>query len=89
MREAPSIMIIKELVARGAEISAYDPVVKKTQYLEGIKLTYATTKEECVSKSDAILLVTEWQEFIEADWAKLMTYSNNAVVFDGRNILKF
>ncbi|MBD8519615.1 UDP-glucose dehydrogenase family protein [Lysinibacillus fusiformis] len=89
MREAPSIMIIKELVARGAEISAYDPVVKKNQYLEGIKLTYATTKEECVSKSDAILLVTEWQEFIEADWAKLMTYSNNAVVFDGRHILKF
>ena len=88
MREAPSIMIIKELVARGAEISAYDPVVKKNLYLEGIKLTYATTKEECVSKSDAILLVTEWSEFIEADWAKLITYSNNAVVFDGRHILK-
>ncbi|WP_107947402.1 UDP-glucose dehydrogenase family protein [Lysinibacillus parviboronicapiens] len=89
MREAPSIMIIKELVARGAEISAYDPVVKKSPYLEGIKLTYAATKEECVSESDAILLVTEWSEFIEADWAKLMTYSNNAAVFDGRHILKF
>ncbi|OXS77030.1 UDP-glucose 6-dehydrogenase [Lysinibacillus sp. KCTC 33748] len=88
MREAPSIMIIKELVAKGAEISAYDPVVKKSSYLEGIELTYAATKEECVSESDAILLVTEWQEFIEADWAKLMTYSSNAIVFDGRQILK-
>ncbi|MGE7999175.1 UDP-glucose dehydrogenase family protein [Lysinibacillus sp. NPDC093190] len=89
MREAPSIMIIKELVARGAEISAYDPVVKKSPYLEGVELTYATTMEECVSESDAILLVTEWQEFIEADWAKLISYSNNAIVFDGRHILKF
>lgn len=89
MREAPSIMIIKELVARGAKISAYDPVVKKTSYLDEVKLTYAATKEECVSESDAILLVTEWSEFIEADWDKLMTYSNNAVVFDGRYILKF
>ncbi|MGE7090256.1 UDP-glucose dehydrogenase family protein [Lysinibacillus sp. NPDC048646] len=89
MREAPSIMIIKELFARGAEISAYDPVVKKSPYLEGGELTYASTKEECVSKSDVILLVTEWQEFIEADWAKLISYSNNAIVFDGRHILKF
>lgn len=89
MREAPSIMIIKELVARGAVISAYDPVVKKSSYLEGLELMYAATKEACVSESDAILLVTEWQEFIEADWAELMTYSNNAVVFDGRHILKF
>jgi len=89
MREAPSIMIIKELVARGAEVSAYDPVIKKSSYLEGIDITYAATKEECVEKSDAILLVTEWQEFIEADWVNLMTYSNNAVVFDGRHVLKF
>ncbi|WP_107923572.1 UDP-glucose dehydrogenase family protein [Lysinibacillus parviboronicapiens] len=88
MREAPSTMIIKELVARGAVISAYDPVIKKPSYLEGVELSYATTKEECVSGSDAILLVTEWSEFIEADWAELMTYSNNAVVFDGRHILK-
>ena len=89
MREAPSIMIIKELVARGAEISVYDPVVKKSLYLEGVELMYATTKEECVAESDAILLVTEWPEFIDADWATLISYSNNAIVFDGRHILKF
>lgn len=89
MREAPSIMIIKELVARGAKISAYDPIVKKSSYLEGVEVTYASTKEECVSESNAILLVTEWQEFIDADWSKLTAYSNNAVVLDGRYILKF
>ncbi|MGE7110300.1 UDP-glucose dehydrogenase family protein [Lysinibacillus sp. NPDC047702] len=88
MREAPSIMIIKELVARGAGISVYDPVVKKSSYLESVEVTYAATKEECVKESDAILLVTEWQEFIEADWVKLKSYSNNAIVFDGRHTLK-
>lgn len=65
MREAPSIDIIKALVARGAMITAYDPVVKHTELLNDVPIVYAKTADACVEYAELILLVTEWAEFTE------------------------
>ncbi|MET4560703.1 UDPglucose 6-dehydrogenase [Lysinibacillus parviboronicapiens] len=86
MREAPAITIIEELLKKGAHIKAYDPIVKDVTSLNN-KIKYANTKEQCVENVDAILIVTEWEEFVEADWKKIKMISKDAQVFDGRNIL--
>ncbi|MBM6997262.1 UDP-glucose/GDP-mannose dehydrogenase family protein [Paenibacillus sp. DXFW5] len=88
MREAPSIDIISSLVAKGARIVVYDPVVKHTPLFDQFNLTYASNIDECVTKADATLLVTEWEEFIQADWSSLSKLMKSEVIFDGRNMLK-
>lgn len=87
MREAPSIDIIKELADREANIFAYDPVVKYTVFLDGINLKYAASLEEAVVGAAAVLIVTEWSEFIGVDWMQLRSVLQYDVIFDGRNLL--
>lgn len=88
MREAPSQVIIEQLVGLGAEVSVYDPIVKQTDFFTGLGVSYGLTIEECVQSSDAILLVTEWDEFLHLDWGKLGLLVKEKVVFDGRNALE-
>ncbi|MNI36452.1 UDP-glucose 6-dehydrogenase YwqF [compost metagenome] len=65
MREAPSVDIVRSLVAKGAKVSVYDPVVKYTSLLDDIEVVYAENAADCISSADVILLVTEWEEFLE------------------------
>ncbi|GIO86582.1 UDP-glucose 6-dehydrogenase YwqF [Paenibacillus faecis] len=88
MREAPSIDIISSLAAKGADVFVYDPVVKYTSLLDNINLVYAKNIDECVTKADAALLITEWEEFIQADWSSLRLLMKTDIIFDGRNMLK-
>lgn len=88
MREAPSIDIIKALAEQKADIYVYDPVVKYTNVLDGISLKYAASLEEAVSEAVAVLLVTEWNEFVEVDWIQLKSVLQYDVIFDGRNLLR-
>ncbi len=86
MREAPAITIINELLRRGAKIKAYDP--KAMDYAKSIwqdKITYCANNYETVEKSDAILLLTEWNEFRRPDFEKIKALMNKPVIFDGRN----
>ncbi|MED4954417.1 UDP-glucose/GDP-mannose dehydrogenase family protein [Paenibacillus macerans] len=87
MREAPSVDIIKCLSAKGADVFVYDPVVKHTPLLDDINLVYANSMSECVKGANATLLVTEWEEFVQADWSYLAGLMAETVVFDGRNVL--
>lgn len=87
MREAPSIDIIKALAEQKADIFVYDPVVKYTDVLNGISLKYAASLEEAVSEAAAVLLVTEWNEFVDVDWIQLKSVLQYDVIFDGRNLL--
>lgn len=88
MREAPSIDIIKSLAAKGARVTVFDPVVKHTNLLDDFDILYAASKEDCIDNTDAILLITEWDDFIDNDWLLEQVKANSAVLFDGRNMVR-
>jgi UDPglucose 6-dehydrogenase len=87
MREAPAVPIIKGLLARGAKVQAYDPeATKVAKGIFGSKITYAKHAYAALKGADALLIVTEWNEFREPDLAKMKKLMRQPVVFDGRNI---
>ncbi len=86
IREAPSIDIIKELLNDGAEIAAFDPVA-----MENVKplypdIEYGSNPYEIVERCDALLLLTEWNEFRHPDFEKVIKMMDKPVLIDGRNI---
>lgn len=89
MREAPSIIIIQELVKRGAEIFAYDPRAMeeaRNYYLKNVPgITYVDSKYEAVKGADALVLVTEWKEFRQPDFEEIVKLLKYPIIFDGRN----
>ncbi len=89
MREAPSIYIIRELVARGAKIRAHDPkAVEQARrcYLKDLEnLEYFDSKYTAVNDCDAMLLITEWKEFRSPDFDEIKKRMKEPVIFDGRN----
>ena len=96
MREAPSLVLIRELIAAGCRVKAYDPVARD----EAVRLlqqehgtaTFAEYIKICESPWDAVeganalALITEWQEFRSPDFTRLATTLSNKVIFDGRNV---
>ena len=87
MREAPSLDIIKLLIAEGCMVKVYDPAAMEEakRYL-GDSVKYARDPYETVEKADCMVLVTEWNEFRFPDWNRIKTLLNTPVVFDGRNV---
>lgn len=87
MREAPSIPIILELLEAGAAIKAYDPAaMEEAKKVFGNKIAYCESVTEAARGSSAIVLVTEWDEFRNIDFAELGKVMERKIVFDGRNI---
>jgi len=86
MREAPSLDIVPRLVKAGAKVRAYDPEATETagKLLKGI--TYCKNAYEAAKGADAILLLTEWNEFKDADFEKLKKLVKSCVMVDGRNV---
>jgi UDPglucose 6-dehydrogenase len=80
MREAPSLTLIADLVAAGAEVRAYDPVAKP----QGI--TLAASALEALQGCDALAIVTEWAEFRSPDFGVLKKTLKTPAIFDGRNL---
>ena len=89
LRDAPSLTVAADLLARGAAVTAYDPMpaarARAAQLVPG--LTVAASAQEAMAGVDAIGLVTEWPEFIQMDWAALGSMPRRPVVLDGRNAL--
>lgn len=88
MRQAPSIVIINELIARGAQIKAYDPkaITEAKKIFAGKQdIEYANSKYTAVCDVDALILVTEWKEFRSPDFGEMKKRMKQAVIFDGRN----
>jgi len=87
MREAPSIVIINELIKRGAVIKAFDPkaMEEAKRYLDSPSIQYVNSKYTALSHSDALLLITEWKEFRSPDFDEIASRLNNKIIFDGRN----
>ncbi len=87
MREAPSLTIIKLLKEKGAHISAYDPVaMNECKRKIGNTIEYTNNLYEAVTGADAVVLVTEWNDFRIPDFAKMKQLMRQYVIFDGRNI---
>ncbi len=87
MRDAPSLDLISELLDAGAQIRVFDPVaMKNARKLLGKRVSYCSSAFEAVEGADALLVATEWNEFRNADLARLKASMRQAVVFDGRNV---
>lgn len=89
MREAPSRVIVAELIKRGASIRAYDPVAmpEARRVMEGVAgLSFADSAKDALAGADALLLVTEWKEFRTPDFEHIKATLKQPLVFDGRNI---
>jgi UDPglucose 6-dehydrogenase len=87
IREAPALYIIEELIAAGAEITAFDPeAMSNVKELLGDKINFALSRDEAVKDADALVIATEWQIFRTPDFTKLSTLMNQKVIFDGRNL---
>ncbi len=86
VREAPSVDIIKALQAEGARVKAYDPVAMEAAGDILPTVTYCATAYDVAKEADALLVVTEWNEFKQLAFDKIKTYMRRPVVLDGRNI---
>ncbi|EEA00289.1 nucleotide sugar dehydrogenase [Burkholderia sp. H160] len=97
MREAPSRRVIGELLARGANVRAYDPVAVAearrvfamdlhTAPEQHARLTFTSTQDETLTGSDALVIVTEWKEFKSPDFVHLKSVLKTPLIFDGRNL---
>lgn len=92
MREAPALTILEGLVQRGATIRAYDPaaVHEASWRLESIasSITYCKDEYDAISGSDALILMTEWNQFRNLDLSRVKSLLKNPLFFDLRNVYK-
>ncbi|MBS0352322.1 MAG: UDP-glucose/GDP-mannose dehydrogenase family protein [Proteobacteria bacterium] len=89
MREAPSRIIVEELLKRGATVAAYDPVaMQEAERVIGDQkgLSFAGRPNSALDDANALVIVTEWKEFRSPDFELIKSRLHNPVVFDGRNM---
>ncbi|MGF1674196.1 MAG: UDP-glucose dehydrogenase family protein [Rivularia sp. (in: cyanobacteria)] len=88
MRDAPALNLIEQLNRLGAKVKAYDPIISQSGMRHGLSGVQVETDAERLADScDALVLVTEWQQFNNLDYAKMAQLMNNPVIIDGRNFL--
>jgi UDPglucose 6-dehydrogenase len=89
MREAPSRVIVHELLRRGAAIQAYDPVAMdeaRRVFGDLPGLSFASHQADALRDADALLIVTEWREFKSPDFEQMRALLKQPLIFDGRNL---
>jgi UDPglucose 6-dehydrogenase len=89
MREAPARTIVSGLAERGAAVVAYDPVAMneaRRAFAALPRLAFAQSPLDAVRDADALVVITEWQEFRSPDFAELRRRLRQPLVFDGRNL---
>jgi UDPglucose 6-dehydrogenase len=87
MREAPSREIVRLLLEHGSRIRAYDPVARQTArdaFQDTIE--YSASQYEALEQADALVVVTEWNEFRNPDFPRMRQLMRGNVIFDGRNL---
>lgn len=89
IREAPALDIIRLLLDKGARVRAFDPVaMENAGRILGDCIEYAAGNYECLDGADALIIVTEWNEFRYPDFEKMKQMLVEPVVFDGRNLYR-
>ncbi len=87
LRFSPALAVIDQLLAEGATVRAYDPrAMEEAKQLQP-GLTYCSSAEEAAQGADALLLLTEWDEFRQVDFQKLLPTMLRPLIIDGRNHL--
>jgi UDPglucose 6-dehydrogenase len=89
MREAPSVVIIENLIKKGAKIKVYDPramtVAKEFYFKDENTVKFQKEAYGATEDIDALVLVTEWKEFRSPDFELMLTKMKQKIIFDGRN----
>ncbi|MDX2249894.1 MAG: UDP-glucose/GDP-mannose dehydrogenase family protein [Bacteroidia bacterium] len=88
IREAPALVIIEKLLEMGATIKAYDPEAMESvqTYYSHLPINYTSNMYEAVIGADALLLITEWNEFRAPDFDRIKAGLKSPIIFDGRNV---
>ncbi len=87
MREAPSLVVIDELLKAGAQVQVHDPeALENARAVLGDKVTYHRTNYEALKGADALLICTEWNEFRHPNFQRIKSDLKSPVIFDGRNL---
>ncbi len=88
MREAPALTVVEGLLGNGAKVRAHDPVARDvaSRLFDGRPIEFAAEPYGAAEGADALLLVTEWNEFRQPDLARLKRIMKQPVLFDGRNV---
>ena len=87
MREASSLVLSARLNADGADVTAYDPVAEEQARALVSGISFADSPLDAVAGADAVVLVTEWSEFMNLDWKLVAEAMRGDLVIDGRNAL--
>jgi UDPglucose 6-dehydrogenase len=88
MREAPSLILIEQLLDAGAKVRLYDPVAMdnaKKIIPHSLSITWCSDELDAASGADALALITEWKQFRFLDFAAILSQMNGKAFFDGRN----
>ena len=86
MREAPSVVLIGKLLKAGAKVRAYDPVATESaRKIFGRRIAYGRSEYAVCKGADALVLITEWNEFRNPDFGRIKRLLTTPVIFDGRN----
>ncbi|MBX5438084.1 MAG: UDP-glucose/GDP-mannose dehydrogenase family protein [Thermoflavifilum sp.] len=89
IREAPSLYMIRELLAHGATIRAFDPeAMHNVRKQLGDQIEYAKDQYHCLEGADALIIATEWNEFRTPDFDRMRALLKQKVIFDGRNLFE-
>ena len=89
LRDAPALNIIEQLTRLGTRVKAYDPIISQTGLRSGLSdVIVETDPDRLADGCDALVLVTDWQEFRTLDYAHLATLMHTPVMIDGRNFLQ-
>lgn len=87
MREAPSLVLIDNILAAGGKVQAYDPVaMNEAKHIIGDQIVYCDNEYDALSNADALLIVTEWADFRSPNFERIKELLNYPIIFDGRNI---
>lgn len=88
MRDAPALNIIEHLSRLGTKIKAYDPIISQTGMRHGLSnVIVETDPERLADGSDALVVITDWQEFRSLDYDKMGQLMHSRIIIDGRNFL--
>lgn len=88
MRDAPALNIIEQLNRLGAKVKAYDPIVSASGLSHGLSgVLIETDPQRLADACDALVIITEWQEFLKLDYGQMSKLMVNPVIIDGRNFL--
>ncbi|MBU4337954.1 UDP-glucose/GDP-mannose dehydrogenase family protein [Patescibacteria group bacterium] len=86
IRDAPSVTIVEGLLDLGAKIFAYDPVSENNFRKIAPDVNFCSSSLDACEEADALVIITEWSEFRQADLEKVREKMRNPIIFDGRNI---